>query len=154
MTNEILNDATPQGNDWIESMANIKSSEEIDFSQRKNEIEALKLDIEKAQLEAELARAKAKASTAGTVLDPDARIKDAHTQTVLDTYFDLRVTHPEFIADSYRDQAILDNIDGGMKIEDGNRYSNYQDAASKHIDNTVGGIDRKLDILDKHSPKD
>ncbi len=40
----------------------------------------------------------------------------------------------------------------GLAKRQSGRYSEYQDAAAKQIDNTLGGIDRKLDILEKHNP--
>lgn len=40
----------------------------------------------------------------------------------------------------------------GLAVRQSSRYSEYQDAATKHIDNILGGIDRKLDILEKHNP--
>lgn len=58
-------------------------------------------------------------------------------------------------ADARRSNAISADttsaLNGLAKRQSG-RYSEYQDAATKHIDNTLGGIDRKLDILEKHNP--
>ena len=40
----------------------------------------------------------------------------------------------------------------GLANRQSGRYSNYQDAAGKHIDNVLSGIDRKLDIIEKRNP--
>ena len=46
---------------------------------------------------------------------------------------------------------VTDTLNGLANRQSG-RYSNYQDAAGKHIDNVLSGIDRKLDIIEKRNP--
>lgn len=109
------------------------------------------------------------------------RIADSRMYAEESAYRQLEYNNPNRVADSYGTHAWLDNIDDklavkkslvGEKGKEGNtatvsdannalnglanrqsgRFSNYQDAAGKHIDNALGGIDRKLDILEKHDP--
>ncbi len=82
------------------------------------------------------------------------------THAWLDNLDDKLVVHDSLAetndgnADVRRSNAISADttsaLNGLAKRQSG-RYSEYQDAATKHIDNTLGAIDRKLDILEKHN---
>ena len=83
------------------------------------------------------------------------------THAWLDNLDDKLVVHDSLTgandgnADVRRSNATSADATGalnGLAKRQSGRYSEYQDAAAKQIDNTLGGIDRKLDILEKHNP--
>lgn len=93
--------------------------------------------------------------------DPGLVADSYETHASLDNLDDKSIVRESLVgtndgnADVRRSNAtpadVTSALDGLAERQSG-RYSNYQDAAGKHIDNVLSGIDRKLDIIEKRNP--
>lgn len=172
--NESMADVQPSGNIDFE-----QRKREIEAL--KLDIEKAKLEEEKKRAEEAASMAGTVWDPKRKEQDRAERIADSRMYAEESAYRQLEHNNPSEIAHRYEFQAGRDNIGDKLAVKEslimgkgkeGNtatindtnnalnglanrqseRYSNYQDAAGKHIDNALGGIDRKLDILEKHNP--